>query len=398
MPKSKIGYIAALVMVAVLASSAYAITFQATTTPDLRPKAVGADVTSATVVIQPYIQNVSSEGVTICWQTDVPSFGEVIISDRAPVGIYRTPKARRYHEVRVRGLDAGSAYSYQVRVSVSADMRGAKETDLRQFETFPTNATRLKILVYGDTRSHPDRHAQVIDAMSREKDAAFILHTGDVVDDGRNFGAWIPQLFEPAGKLMATKPIFAVLGNHERGSPYFYQYFDLPDNEQWYSFDCGPVHIIALDSNVAYDPGSKQYSWLVADLEANKNAKWKFVFMHHPTYTSGNHGSVDEKGVPKEKGIRTAQMILPRLAAKYGITAVFAGHDHAYECSVRDGVNYVIAGGGGAPNYGDPNAKNNPYRKVFYSGLHYCIISINGNQAEMTVKTPEGEVLDQVRL
>ena len=36
----------------------------------------------------------------------------------------------------------------------------------------------------------------------------------------------------------------------------------------------------------------------------------------------------------------------PALAKEYGITAVFAGHDHFYERSMRGGVCYIVAAGG----------------------------------------------------
>jgi len=115
-------------------------------------------------------------------------------------------------------------------------------------------------------------------------------------------------------------------------------------------------------------------------------------------FTSGGHGSVDSQGRPKQQGIRTAQDVLPDLARRYGIQVVFSGHEHAYERSEKDGVLYIVTGGAGAPFYSDPNREHNPYRKLFRSGLHYCVISLNGNSGRLLARTPDGEVFDTVDL
>ena len=65
---------------------------------------------------------------------------------------------------------------------------------------------------------------------------------------------------------------------------------------------------------------------------------------------------------------------------------------------MRDGVSYIVTGGGGALTYGDMNSRHNPYRKVFYSGLHYCVVTIDGSRARMIVKTPSGKVIDKTEL
>lgn len=42
---------------------------------------------------------------------------------------------------------------------------------------------------------------------------------------------------------------------------------------------------------------------------------------------------------------------ITRLFSKYNVTAVFAGHDHLYYRTKRDGVYYVISSGAGASIY-----------------------------------------------
>jgi predicted phosphodiesterase len=343
--------------------------------------------------IGPYVQKVTADAATIMWEANVPSFGEVRVSDGKTETKRRTSRAVRLGEVRIGGLRPDTVYSYSLTLS-SQSKAAARGT----FRTLPANPRLIKFIVYGDTRTSPERHKSVIDAMLRERNVDFVLHTGDLVADGRNDALWGTEFFTPAGPLMRSVPFYAVLGNHERDSSNYFRYLSLPGNERWYSFDLPGVHIIGLDSCSRFDEGSEQRKWLLEDLAEHKDVRWKFVFMHHPVYSSGPHSGVSADGTPKEKAIREARSLLPRLAAEFGISAVFAGHDHSYERSTRDGVHYIVAGGGGAPSYGDENARHNPYRKVFFAGLHYCVVAIDGDKGRIVVKTPAGKVLDKVEL
>ena len=350
----------------------------------------GSENAAPRLVAGPYVQNVSASSATIMWQSDGPSTAELVVRDGGCRESYRTSRQRRLGEVHIGKLLPDTEYSYTLTVA-------GKRAEGR-FRTFPVADRPIAFVVYGDTRTNPAHHREVTNAIARDLGIEFVLHTGDLVSDARNLEHWIPQFFEPAARLIRSVPVFAVLGNHERNSPNYFTYLSLPGNERWYSFDAGEVHVIALDSNLSFDPGSEQYKWFVSDLTRHKSARWKFVFMHHPTYSSGPHGACSAEGLPNEAPTRTAQAILPGLAKQFGIAAVFAGHDHDYERSLHDGVSYIVTGGGGAPNYADPNAKCNPYRKVFYSGIHYCVVAVDGNRARMIVKTPTGKVIDRTEL
>jgi 3',5'-cyclic AMP phosphodiesterase CpdA len=233
--------------------------------------------------------------------------------------------------------------------------------------------------------------------MATEKDVDFVLSSGDIINDGRLRDNWIGEFFRPAQKLLSHIPYFVALGNHERESELCSQYLRVPGSQWWYSFDLPNMHITALDSMVSYRPGSDQYAWLEKDLEAHKDARWKFLIMHHPPYSSGNHGSnMDPDGTPSEDTMKMAREVLPGLVAKYGIEASFYGHDHLYERSQRNGSYYIVSGGGGAETYKDGGTKSNPYRQFLFAGLHYCVVTIDGNAGHIIAKTPDGKVLDEV--
>ena len=94
------------------------------------------------------------------------------------------------------------------------------------------------------------------------------MHTGDLVSDGDSYTDWSTQFFAPAAELIANTPFFPVLGNHENDAPYYYDYFSLPGNEQYYAITYGPARIIGLDTNADFSPSSAQYAWLVDELQS----------------------------------------------------------------------------------------------------------------------------------
>lgn len=172
----------------------------------------------------------------------------------------------------------------------------------------------------------------------RPYDTALLL--GDnVYPDGDPAG--LAEKFErPYAELLRGGVRFrAVLGNHDvqrgRDAQINYSKFNM-GGRAFYSFDKGDrlVEFFALDSNRM---GAEQLKWLEDSLSASK-ARWKIVFMHHPLYSSGKkHGSNSR-----------LQTLLEPLFVRYGVAAVFAGHDHVYgRTPLLKGVQYFVSGAGG---------------------------------------------------
>ena len=145
---------------------------------------------------------------------------------------------------------------------------------------------------------------------------------------GRSFG-WA----RPAGLRIA-----GVLGNHDyqvgRGR---YQFRTLGMPGPYYTRRLGDAQLFLLDSNLVSD---RQTAWLEEQLAASTST-WKIAVFHHPPYTCGGHSGhsrVQRRWVP--------------LFESYGVQLVLSGHDHNYQrFAGRDGVTYVVHGGGGAGLY-----------------------------------------------
>jgi hypothetical protein len=346
----------AVVILALMTCAANSVTIRQVATKEFLNSSGGTPM----MTIRPYLQNMTSSSVSILWETDVTSTAVVKVTGPGLDESCHTTLSGKLAEVRVEGLAPDTTYTY----SVTVDDSGQKGTGAA-FKTFPVTARTVKFLVYGDDRSFPGRHLEVVDGMATEKGVDFILSSGDLINDGRLRDNWIGEFFRPAQKLLNHIPYFVALGNHERESELCSQYLRTPGARKWYSFDLPDVHVVVLDSVLSYRPGSDQHSWLVKDLEDHKDAKWKFLLLHHPPYSSGGHGSeLGTDGIPSEDNIRMAREVLPGLVTKYGIEASFYGHDHVYERSQKDGAYYIVSGGGGADNNKDGGGQEQPVPAV----------------------------------
>ncbi len=337
----------------------------------------------------PYLQNVTTDAITVMWETTAASDSRVEYGTTSRYGSEASDaKPVTVHEVRLTGLSTDTMYHYRI-VSKAAPAGSVSSID-HAFQTAVTpTTTAFRFVAYGDTRTQASKHARVVKAIIASK-PRFVLHTGDLVTDGAKASYWQTDFFNPAQQLMAETVLFPIQGNHEGNSALYYQYFEPPagggeHDEQWYSFRYGNAKFIGVDTQADFSPGSAQYTWLVNELR-DSAGRWLFVFQHVPAYSSGAHG-----------GNERVQSYLVPLYEQYRVAMVFMGHDHIYERSVKDGVQYVVTGGGGAPLY-DPGAKPNPYQVHAGSRYHYCTVDIDGDTATFSAVDTKGRVFDRVTL
>lgn len=324
----------------------------------------------------PYLQSVTPDSIIVVWETEVPGDSVVEYGLTSAYGLEATDAtSTTHHAVTIEGLSPYTTYHYRVQTNGSV---------LSDDSTFKTAADvtqgTFSFAVYGDNRTnHADHQSVVNRALTLAPD--FVLNTGDLVENGTVAGQW-DTFFDIEQELLRTAPFFPCLGNHERNSSNYFALFHLPNNERYYSFDYGNAHIVALevDGYQSYSAGSTQYNWLASDL-ASTSQPWKFVFFHFPPYSSGSHGSD-----------LTAQRDLVPLFEQYGVQIVFNGHDHDYERSLVNGVNYIVSGGGGAPLY---SVGSGPYTVYAESTLH--VVSLSANQHTLTSVgvRPDGTTFDQ---
>ncbi len=172
------------------------------------------------------------------------------------------------YEITLKNLQPKSAYTY------TAETDGARTTP-RTFRTFAEHQRKVTFIAYGDSRTNPNIHEALASNFNRHS-PDFILHTGDLAADGRRYNLWGREFFGPLAEVIDEVPIFPSIGNHEQDASNYLHYVHLPGNERWYSYEVGPVHLLALDFHFETD-GHEQFTFARRDLLTAK-APWKIFF------------------------------------------------------------------------------------------------------------------------
>ena len=242
-------------------------------------------------------------------------------------------------------------------------------------------ASAGEIAVYGDSQLDQIAQERVVKAILQFK-PSIIFRVGDIVNDGNDPEQW--KIFNRiALPLLTTTEYYPALGNHEKDSPLYFKNFPRINNQRWYSVEREGIHFIVLDSNSDMQKGSEQYRWLESDLRSvNADIKFRIAIFHHPIFSIGPH-------VADEKGLK--HILLP-LFEKYGVCAVFSGHNHNYQRFKYQGINFIVTGGGGSRLI--DRKGSSPYLKKFVKAYHFCLISPENGRLKVKVIDADLNVID----
>ncbi len=345
----------------------------------------------------PYITGTTeTDTVVVNWKTEAPTWGIVQYTTEAQHTLHGSyehavidPALQQHHQVRLTDLQPATAYRYRVWLfdsDVSPDSfpaqaagGGADVEEWLRSHGAPTRDGSFKTLgeraftfvVYGDTQEQDpwftqlDRHKLVADYIAQEEDVSFVVHLGDFTYDADNAAGW-DVFFEAAREMLANIPLYPVMGNHENNSPVYSEIFGMP---QHYQFRSGEARFIVLDTNSRAD-FEAQRRWLQDAFSTN--AKWNFVFYHHPAYSADarNYG-----------GWELSRTHWEDIFAASGVNAVFSGHVHAYERYMARGLNYFVVGtGGGILSDLSPEMPANCQNRLAKT-LGYARVAVNGDEA-----------------
>lgn len=296
--------------------------------------------------------------------------------------VLQEEQAVTHHAVQLVDLEPYSLYSYRV--------GGGK---VSQFRTAASAVqTSFRFVVFGDTREGISKHKAIVDRIL-EAAPDFVLHTGDMVETGDCVPCW-DDFFRVEAPLLRSAPFYPTLGNHEDDqSPfaqtYYFDIFHLPGLERWYAFDYGNARFISLKADGypmdIYFPDQEQLDWLEKQLATNTQP-WTFVFFHVGVYTSRNEDFL-------ELGMRSS---LAPLFERYGVDAVFMGHNHGYERIEVNDITYITTAGGGAPLYDFTQPE--PGSQAALRTFHFVLVNVNGDQLEGQAIDRHGKIVDRFEL
>ncbi|MFQ5599419.1 MAG: metallophosphoesterase [Candidatus Krumholzibacteriia bacterium] len=345
------------------------------------------------------VQGVTSHSVTIVWHTAESTTVTVDYGRTTKYGhSARSKIATLEHAITLQRLEPGTKYYYRVRCGKESLYEGPEF----HFRTTPgKNSRRFRFLVWGDSGKGNSSQYSLVPAMVKAG-ADFMIHAGDVIYPDGETKDFDPKYFVPYQEFLRNTPVWLTPGNHDyhtqNAKPYL-DAFHLPRNnpagdERYYSFDYGQAHFVCVDTNQEFD--QTFFDWLREDLAATTT--WKFVFMHHPPYSCGQHGS--------SHYVRNQ---LAALLETYDVDVVFAGHDHDYQRShpllhdepvdmemaphFKDprGVIYIVTGGGAGAR---PTSADCRFTDVAISATHFSLLDIDGTRLTLRAIDSDGSVLD----
>lgn len=324
----------------------------------------------------PYLTVEQGAGLVLNWKTFPSVYSEVDYG--STISYWKEGEFSRRIEVQpsedgfqhsaLTNTEPGARYAYRIN-------RGK----VNYLTTFSNDPEEFNFFVYSDTQNCYQRHRIVASEMALDPvKPTFILHAGDLVTSPLATN-W-KHFFWAIEPYSNSTPLLPVLGNHEKNDDSYYNAFDLPDgggdyDEQWYSFVYGDAQFIFLDSNAGeMGLGSflEQKRWLKEQLEGCSRPI-KVVIFHHPIFSSKYSKGVDI-------GLANSWH---KLFKEYGVDLVFSGHIHSYERSERDGITYIVAGGGGGPP-GNLQSRFDFSQRVVTHTLHYMRVMVRKN--EVTVQ------------
>jgi 3',5'-cyclic AMP phosphodiesterase CpdA len=249
--------------------------------------------------------------------------------------------------------------------------------------TLPNVPDSVKFAVIGDNGTGDREQYDVADQMRRVQ-ATFrfdlVIMMGDNFYGSQTPDDLIKKFDKPYKPLLEADVVFrAALGNHDE--PHTMNYPPLNMNGQrYYTFAKKNVRFFVLDTNRL---DRVQLQW-VEEALASAREEWKICYFHHPLYSNaGRHGSAVD-----------IRVLLEPLLVKYGVRAVFSGHDHNYERIVpQNGIQYFVSGAGGKLREGDVN-RSSTTAAYFDSDRSFMVVEIAGAQMFFEAISRTGATVD----
>jgi len=259
--------------------------------------------------------------------------------------------------------------------------------------TAPTDPAHFSFVVTGDNRStgHGYPMPACFDEICTEigyLHPPLVLMTGDVIEGYGDTPAEANDEYDVFLKAVSLTgvPVFNAPGNHEFSLDVanLLPIYKKRMGDLYGSFDYGNSHFVAVNSIAVHADGTvtdgsiddAQWTWLDNDLKST-TAKNIFVYLHYypfgPADPDTPGGATTGWKSDAERDRFHAMMV------KYGVRAVFAGHNHIYYHTAKDGVDYYISGGAGAPLDASPDQGG---------FLHYVVVHVDGNKITTDILQP----------
>ena len=317
---------------------------------------------------KPYLQNPVGNGITVMWETTVPSYCWVEYGTDTT----RLERARmivdgqvvcnnKLHKIRIDGLQSGQKYYYRVCSQEMLLYQAYKkvfgntaQSTFSEFTLPVADTESFTAIVFNDLHQHANTF-RILCKQIQDVKYDFVVFNGDCVDDPvdhEQATTFISELTE--GVYGDHIPTFFMRGNHEIRNVYsigLRDHFDYVGDKTYASFNWGDTRIVMLDCGedkpddhwVYYGLNdftqlrNEQVDFLKKELSAKefKKAKKRVLIHHIPLY--GNY----EKNLCANLWTKLLEK------APFNISLNAHTHKYAYHPKGELGNNYPVIIGGG---------------------------------------------------
>ena len=385
-----------------------------------------------------------------------PARVEVYDAAGAMVAVAKTEVA---NHCWISGLEPNTQYTYKVFVKNQEWAAGerwdwsAKDKALVQcgnsydnrFITNPdpkTSADALTFAVIGDfgvgvKKDRPThRQQKVADSLRRVCQAdgvRLIITTGDNIYAGsRLLGLaiggsgdedddWFFTYFQPYRYIINQVPVYPSIGNHDANETEerddraqvednFYLRERVLSEEAagrasfcpglFYRFRYGSdIEFVCIDtSKEAFFRSKRLFEypkhWEFVDLSfpaGGNGVAWRIPFAHHPPYCAG----------PQHHNTKSMQRLIP-LFERSGVRVMFSGHEHNFQHSWVDGIDYFVTGAAGKLRRTPPDNFASAHTVTWATECHFLLARIEGTRMTVRaigeIETPDETPKDITRM
>lgn len=362
----------------------------------------------------PMVQIPEPGRISFSWRMSSLSGGAVVLSpSNGPSRRQRADQDGDRFEASFDGLRPGEQLSYRIEMP----MWFFDRTAAGPFEVSmpPPKGKPFRFLAFGDSGNGSITQADLAKFMVAAK-PDLIIHTGDLVYPSGRLEDYPATFFEPYAEMIRRIPFMPSLGNHDcatdHGEP-FIEVFNLPRNgppgieaERNYWFDFGDARFVALDANPVEEGGTitnEQRQSVIAPwlrhVLTNCDARWKFVYFHHPFYTGSEH---------PESGGEHMKKAFMKVFEDCGVDIVFCGHNHLYERTAPmrqdkivpdgQGVVYVTTGAGGNSRYTESRTPPTYIRAFNDAVFSFTQVDVSPGRLELKQIGEDGKAIDNYGL
>ena len=266
---------------------------------------------------KPYLQNPTDGGITVMWETTVPTYSWVEYgTDKENLKLVRPMMDGQaicnndLHKVRIEGLKPGQKYYYRVcsteMLVYKAYSKAFGNTAVSDFGTFAipeADEDEFTALVFNDLHQRTNTFQALMEQV-KDVDYDFVFFNGDCIDDPNN-RAQASRFIKYVTEALKGNhiPTFFMRGNHEIRNAYsigLRDHFDYVGGKTYGAFNWGDTRIVMLDCGEDKTDDHKEYSGLndftqlrhdqvvflkqEMSSKAFKKAKKRILIHHIPLY------------------------------------------------------------------------------------------------------------------